>query len=406
MAISLRDKYQVSLTEMGRIRLGERVPKQSGSGLRPDKLATFKFTSPAEHLIVEIAALYGGTPAPFSGEGVLGKQFQVVTEINVIPVYLPRQKIDPFYEQWGGRVCTRRCDGERDMIHDKPCDCDPDERKCKPTTRVNLMLADVSGPGFWRLDTHGLYAAMELSQLATMLQMATMPIPARLLLEARQRKFFNREKQKVEVRDWFTPIVILDSVTPRMLMNGGEALERAIRGDSTAQAAVESAPAARAIEAVPATPVEPDPEVIARGLAMISVATPEQMAGIRARIEKAGAPQVLVDAFRLRTEEHEVAKEEAEAEEAEAARSAVEPPAGDDVQDAELVPDVPVAPPATDDADDRAAAMMELLGVAGKLKINTKQLEAEIEGREGVSRTQATADQLRKVTAFLLERGK
>ena len=409
MAISPRDKYQVSLTEMGRIRLGQRVAKRNGPGTRPDKLDTFKFTSPAEHLIEEIAALYGGEPQPFTGEGVRGKQFQVITEINVIPVYLPRQKIDPFYEQWGGQVCTRRCDGERDMIHDEPCDCDPDLRKCKPTTRMNLMLADVSGPGFWRLDTHGIYAAMELSQLATMLQMATMPIPARLLLEARQRKFFNRAEKKVEVRDWFTPIVILDGVTPRMLMTGGEVLERAIQGGSAVQPAVETATAARAIEATPAAPAAPDPKVIERGLAMISVATPEQMPDIHARIQKMGSPSVLLDAFKLRLGEHADAMERAEVAEMETAWEAVEPPVGDGIQDAEVVPDAPEvssAPTVADDADDRAAAMMELLGVAGKLKINTKQLEAEIESKEGVSRTQATAAQLRKVTAFLLERGK
>jgi hypothetical protein len=326
----------------------------------------------------------------------------VVTEINVIRTC---RKIDPLSR---GGWSALAFDSERDMI-DKPCDCDPDERKCKPTTRMNLMLADVSGPGFWRLDTHGLYAAMELSQLATMLQLATMPIPARLLLEARQRKFFNRAEQKVEVRDWFTPIVILDGVTPRMLMNGGEALERAIQGGSAIQPAVETATAARAIEAAPAVLAAPDPKVIERGLAMIAVATPEQMPDIHARIEKMGSPSVLMDAFRLRLGEHAEAaavEQEAREVESEAARMDREVDSGPVavVETAEIV-DVDATPASAADGDDRAAAMMELLGVAGKLKINTKQLESEIESKEGVSRTQATAAQLRKVTAFLLERG-
>ena len=402
--MAIRD-LQIGLAEVGRIRLGQRVPGRNGGRLRPDKLDTFKFTSAAEPLIAEIAALYGGTPAPFVSEGVRGKQFQVITDINIIPVYLPRQKIDPFYESWGGQVCTRRCDGERDMIHDQPCDCNPDKRACKPTTRVNLMLADVTGPGYWRLDTHGLYAAMELSQLAMMLQAVTMPLPAKLLLEARQRKFFNREEEKVEVRDWFTPVVILDNVTPRMLATGGEVLARAIQGGA-APAAVEATPAARAIEANPAAP---DPEVIQRGLARIAAAEPGQMPALHARIQQMGSPQALMDAFQLRLADHAIAEAEADGpwregrSETDVRASAVEVEAADVAVPA--AQEAPVDVPAAEDEADRKRALMELLGVAGELKLNTKQLDDKIFARFVVERAAATAAQFRELAISLRSDG-
>lgn len=410
--MAIRD-LQVGLAEIGRIRLGQRVPKRDGNGVRPDKLDTLKFTSAAEPLIIEIAALYGGTPAPFTGEGVRGKQFQVVTDINIIPVYVPRQKIDPFYEQWGGEVCTRRCDGERDTIHDRPCDCNPDKRACKPTTRVNLMLADVTGPGYWRLETHGIYAAMELSSLAMMLQAVRIPVPAKLLLEPRKRKFFNRDEGKVEVRDWFTPVVILDNITPRMLATGGDVLERAIEGASR-PTEVQAVNAARAIEAAPTAP---DPQVIERGLALIGSATPAQMADLRQRIVKMGSPQVLVEAFQARLTEHAVAEAQAakeletswaEGDEQAAAESdgaQGERPAaaaGATAVDVDAT-DVP-APPAEDEAD-RKRALMELLGVAGELKLNTKQLDDKIFARFVVERAAATAAQFRELAVSLRSDG-
>jgi hypothetical protein len=416
--MALRDK-QETLVELGRIRTGQRVQAQSGK-LRPDKLETFKFTSPIEHLIIEVAALYGGEPGTYTGEGVRGKQFQVVTDTNTLPVYLPKQRIDPFYERWSGGVCTRRCDSIRDSIHDAPCDCsaDPEERVCKPTTRLNVMLADVPGLGQWRLETHSIYAAMEMTQIAGLLGAVNMPVPGRLVLESRARKFFNRKKQQVETRDYYVPIVVIDSVTARQVQIGGDALTQAIQMSNGATAAVEAAPTARAIEAGPAVP---DPAMIERGLKAIGSATPDRMADLHERIKKMGSPQVLLDAFKLRLGEHADQMERTEVAEMEAAWSSVEPSAlavpneqGATVSAVDAPPAIvatvkevdaaAVAEAATDDGD-RAAAMMELLGVAGKLKINTKQLEAEIERTEGVSRTQASAAQLRKVTAFLVERG-
>lgn len=411
--MALRDK-QISLVELGRIRTGQRVQAQSGK-LRPDKLETFKFTSPIEHLIIEVAALYGGEPGPYVSEGVRGKQFQVVTDTNTIPVYLPQQRIDPFYERWAGGVCTRRCDSIRDSIHDAPCDCDPDpeERICKPTTRLNVMLADVPGLGQWRLETHSVYAAMEMTQLAGLLGAVSMPIPGRLVLESRLRKFFNRKKQQVETRDYYVPIVVIDSVTARQVQIGGDALTQAIQMSNTGTAAVEAAPAARAIEAAPAptVPTAPDPEAIKRGLARIAAAKPEQMPALHARIQQMGSPQALVDAFQLRLADHAIAKAEAEAEAeavweegAEATPVDAQTPAVD-VDATDDADRVEVDTQTVEDEGAREGALMNLLGVAGKLKINTKQLDDKIFARYAVERVAATAAQFRELAASLRSDG-
>lgn len=423
---------QSSLAEVGRIRLGQRVATAKG-GTRPAKLDTFRFTSPARSLIEEVAALYGGTVSEFTGEGVRGKQFQVTTDQNVIPVYVPRQTIDPYYESWARGVCTRRCDGEHDLIHDNPCDCRPEKRACKPTTRVNLMLADVSGPGYWRLESHGIYAAMELSQLALLIQQVQIPLPAKLLLEARQRKFFNREEEKVETHDWFTPVVLLDHITPRMLVTGGEAVERAVSAAPapSGPAAVAAAPESRAL---PSAPAAPDPAMIERGLVAIRSATPEQMDDLRKRVAKLGDPEVLLEAFQVRLGEHAlegrakadaIAREQAELQqqaEYDAARAGeqfegswedetvtvVTPPA-ESVPAATEPPAAPSAPaeaepPAGDDMGDKSAAMTELLGVAAKLRMGVKALDQEITDHTGVSRHEASAAGLRSLAAKLSER--
>jgi hypothetical protein len=222
---------------------------------RPGKLATFRFTSRHEHLITEIAALYGGEAKPWQSPN--GAQLEVITATDTVPVYVPPQRVDPWYEQWGKGVCTRRCDGERDIVHDSPCDCDPEERSCKPVVRLNVMLADVQGLGVWRLETHGMNAISELAMLAELLSRVSMPLPARLVLRTETRKFFNREKQKVEKREFPVPSLLFDQVTARQVQIGGDALTQAVTGGVGAQTAIGSSQAAPGPAAVAATPALP-----------------------------------------------------------------------------------------------------------------------------------------------------
>lgn len=387
---------QRSLTELGRIRLGKK--KENG---KPARLDTFRFTSPAQHLIEEIAALYGGEAVPWSGSN-RGKQWEVITTAEIIPVFLPRQKIDPWYEQWGKEVCLRRCDGIRDSIHDQPCDCTFTQagkpNRCKPTTRLNVMLADVVGLGQWRVETHGIYAAGELSTLSNLLEGVQIPLPGRLLLENRTSKQWDREEGKVVVKDFNVPIVLLDAVTARQIQIGGDALTQAVRVSQGGMAQVETAPAAPALEA---GPTQAD---ITNGLMAIKRATTaDQMKAIAQTIEKMGKPEVLTTAWRQRWEQ--MRQEQAEQGRQEAPETSPEaPPATEPpVPPAEPTAATPDAPPApADDPAARRAALQALLGEAGARKINTAVLEGYLrDGFDGATVQTATVAQLEELTQRL-----
>lgn len=203
-------------TEVGRIRLGQKLPTSNGK-MRPAKLGTLRFTSPRRELIEKIAVLYGGEARPWQplkGNG----QWEVITESKSVPVMVPPQ--DPAESQWleawtaGG--CQRRCDGVTEMMSGGPCLCDPDpaERECKMHTRVTVMLAEVPGIGVWRVDTGSYYAATELPGVAEFLAAAEGIIPGRLILSertvVRAGKTFN----------FVVPVLDIDEFTPAELMSG------------------------------------------------------------------------------------------------------------------------------------------------------------------------------------------
>lgn len=180
---------QRRMHEAGRLRIGKSVPatKRDGSPtIRPVKLDTFRLTSRDEQLISQAAQAYGGHPQQWED------QWEVYTEAKSIPVVVPPtdQALSQWYELWSGGGCQRRCDGNREVISDRPCICgpDPQDRACKPTTRLSLLLPDVSGVGLWRLETHGYYAAVELGGVVDVITSAAgrgIMLPARLRLEQR-----------------------------------------------------------------------------------------------------------------------------------------------------------------------------------------------------------------------------
>lgn len=241
-------ELQKRLTEVGRIRIGQKVATKNG-GTRPDKLDRLRFTSPSKHYIDEIARLYGGEVKPWQAPS--GPQFEVVTNAVEVPVFAPQQHIDPWYEAWGNGYCQRRCDGETEKIRDEACLCAPQiarggQRQCKPTTRFSVMLADVPGLGVWRLETHGIYAAMELSALTDMLAGTPLPLPARLLVQPRQQKtLVNAATNDIQTRDFMVPVLLFDALTSRQLQGGAEAIAQALSGGL----AVEAGPKRQAIEA-------------------------------------------------------------------------------------------------------------------------------------------------------------
>jgi hypothetical protein len=178
---------QRTLREIGRIRLGER------NGNRPTKLDRFRFTSADQNVIAAAAELYGGNPRRWEGAPV-GEQWEVTSNATHLPVIVPPgpAALSQWYETWSGGGCTRRCDGVTEVLTDSHCLCDTEEeRTCKATTRLSVILADLPGLGVWRLETHSYYAATELAGTVDVLHQAAgrgQLLPAVLGMSPRQVK--------------------------------------------------------------------------------------------------------------------------------------------------------------------------------------------------------------------------
>jgi hypothetical protein len=185
---------QKRLAQTGRIRIGSKVEfiKDGEKKTRPAKLETFRFTSSNQKAIEAVAEKYGGSVAPWDENP---GQWELFTTSSVIGVLIPPSSMSlmQFYELWSGGGCQRRCDGFTQVPSDEACVCDPDDRECKPHTRLSLMLADLPGSGMWRLDTQGWYAMNEIGaafDLAGMIAQATgrSIIPGTLRLDGRTVK--------------------------------------------------------------------------------------------------------------------------------------------------------------------------------------------------------------------------
>lgn len=210
---------QQQQTEVGRIRLGVKVPTGKGKD-RPAKLDRLRFTSPRQVLIEKIAELYGGKVEPWQPPRG-SQQWQVITNTREVPVLIPPQ--DPsqgqWYEMWSAGGCQRRCDGKTEMIGKQPCvciadGCEPEDRDCKMHTRLRVILEDVPGLGAWRVDTGSYYAAVELPGIAQILAMAQGAIPGKLVLDQRTVTRGGQTKQFV------VPTLHVEEITPKQLVSG------------------------------------------------------------------------------------------------------------------------------------------------------------------------------------------
>lgn len=222
---------QQRIRELGRIRIGQKVATANG-GTRPAKLNRFRLTSPSRELLDKVAALYGGTVTPWSPDAKAAGQYEVVTEATRMPILVPNQPVSQYFELWSGGGCQRRCDGVTELLKDRPCICgpDPEMRQCKPTTRLNVVLADLAGVGVWRLESHGYYAALELPGVAELLAKAGGYVEAHLGLEERTAK---RDGKTLR---WMVPTIDVD-ITPSALIAGGGATPAVV---GAARAAIES----------------------------------------------------------------------------------------------------------------------------------------------------------------------
>jgi hypothetical protein len=163
---------QMRMRQLGEIRLGHVVPTKNGK-TRPAKLDKFRFTSPSREILTSVAGLYGGEVKPWTPANGGPAEFEVYSTVNRLPVLIPpRDAVSQWYELYAGSKCQRRCDGVTEQKSDRPCMCDPEDRECAMTTRVNVMLRDVPALGQWLLISKGYHAAVTLPPAAELLSQA------------------------------------------------------------------------------------------------------------------------------------------------------------------------------------------------------------------------------------------
>jgi hypothetical protein len=255
--------------QLGRVRLGEK-----GSKGEPRKLDNFRFTSASRALLEAVAAKYGGKVQEWQGAPDEG-YFELKTTSTELDIILPPTFSDEdgspslpwsqFFELWSGGGCQRRCDGVTETLSGKPCLCDPDDRACDVTTRVQFMLPDIPGLGVWRLDSKGWNAAAELPGTLQLLQLAAEErkfIPAVLRMEKRTKKV------EGQTRRFVVPVIDLPSVSVNQLA-GGDLLSLNAPAPAPPRPALPAAPAPPADPSFegtpdfgqrPPLPTEPEPE--------------------------------------------------------------------------------------------------------------------------------------------------
>lgn len=163
---------QMRMRQLGEIRLGHVVPTSNGK-TRPAKLNKFRFTSPSREILASVAELYGGEVKPWTPANGAPAEFEVYSKADRLPVLIPpRDAVSQWYELYAGSKCQRRCDGVTEQKSDRPCMCNPENRTCKITTRVNVMLRDVPALGQWLLISKGYHAAVTLPPAAELLAQA------------------------------------------------------------------------------------------------------------------------------------------------------------------------------------------------------------------------------------------
>src|SRR6266545_6124336 len=213
---------QRRMMELGRVRLGEKGPKGE-----PRKLSSFRFTSASKVLLDALAEKHGGTVREWKGAPEEGywEVTTKATELDIIlpPVYSdidgrPTVPYSQFFELWSGGGCQRRCDGITEAVSGKPCLCTGENRACKITTRVSFMLPDIPGLGVWRLESHGMNAAVELPTTLEVLVAAAKEhrfIPAVLTIQHRTKKVPDEG-----TRRFIVPTITLPGVTVQQIANG------------------------------------------------------------------------------------------------------------------------------------------------------------------------------------------
>jgi hypothetical protein len=230
--------------EHGRLRTGYT------NGNRPMRSATWVVTSHSEEHVRTAAELWGGEVEQWTPLNSTIGQWRVITKTSAIEALItPGDPLNQYNELWTGGGCKRRCDGETELLSRQPCLCarqfgeDWHQQKkgtvCSATSRLNVMLPDLSGMGLWRAETHSFYAASEWGGMVDMVLAGTDGkgfVPVTLRIEPRQ-----------VIRDGKTkkfPVVVVElrGVTPR----------QALAGPMTAATALDPAAGSQAVAALEA----------------------------------------------------------------------------------------------------------------------------------------------------------
>lgn len=221
--------------EHGRIRLGERYTARNGkTSMRATEV--FRFTSHDQEAIEQLAALYGGTPKPWSDPKAPEGQWEVLSTSSRISVWLPPQAYNVAYERWGGKGIERRCDGAvctsyRAGELQSGCLCAGEtERTCKTVSRVQLILPDIKMGGVWRLESKSENFAYEAPGMIEMIaSLQERGIPKVDVVLTRRSKMTPEGKKNFIVPQFEVP------VTPQQVLDGGAQVRAAIAQHPSSQ---------------------------------------------------------------------------------------------------------------------------------------------------------------------------
>jgi hypothetical protein len=230
--------------EHGRLRTGF----TKGNG--PARSATWIITSHSEEHVHRAAELWGGEPEQWTPLNSNISQWRVITKASSIEALItPGDPLNQYNELWTKGGCQRRCDGQTELLSRQPCICARQfgedwhqQRKgtvCSTTSRLNVMLPDLSGMGMWRAETHSFYAASEWGGMVDMVLAGTNGqgfVPVTLRIEPRQAVREGKTKK--------FPVVVVElrGVTPR----------QALAGPMTAAVALDPAASGQAVAAIEA----------------------------------------------------------------------------------------------------------------------------------------------------------
>lgn len=381
---------QRRFAELGRIRLGA---KKDGRG-RPMKLAAFRFTSPTQRYITDLAELYGGQPRPWDNNGK--PEYEVFTDATSIPVVAMKGGMTQWMETWSGGGIAHRCDGETNALTGEACDPnDPAHRDAKPTTRLSLMLTELDAIGAFRMESKGWNAAAEIPAVAELAQFVGDLVPAHLTMVER------RIVKNGQTSRFVVPVLDLQIGAARLrevvAAKSGAPLELAAGGEQPAGEQRAALPASSPAEAEqqPADPWEQARAALAEADSLPRLAQIWDVAVQQGLVGQRSAETPERDAWIADWKAKAHAIKAAMDQESSTSTAAAQQPNPDGTYDADVVEDAAPAGASTATTGDADAVWQRLLAAAGERGMSTPDLEHDFAERMGgLTTATASAEEL------------